>query len=554
MKKTKRYIALLLSVVMLVTVLAGCGSETEEEEKFVLRACVCDQIASLDPAMNTDRAAQSVFYTLYENLMRYVDDGTGSAVLANGIAKEYTEENNYDGTVTYRFSLRSSAHWSDGEKVTADDFVYAWRRLADPATDSPNHELLSMIQGYDTVRATGDVSALAVSAKNDTTFCVTLSYPCAYFLDGVCASVAAMPLRRDVVEKDAENWATTFNVVTDGAYRVGTWTKESYLQTKRNDKYYESRLVGPDAVRFLFADDADAAYALYESGEADYTSRIPQRVLSQDELSETWTATPLFATYCVLYNNLTDTFSDEHARKAFDLVIDRSAVAAAAGPEYSPACGLVPVGVRDSADGADAADYRSVGGELCAIDTEGYEIRCAEALDEMKLAGHYNGAGFPVVEYLYNTEEDVGGIVASCVQSMWKDALGVTVRLTGLSEEEYRERITSGEYELAGQYLTAQQNDAMSFLNCFASGSEDNAIRYSNHTYDVLMGVAKKSENTVARIAFLHDAEAMLLESAPLSPVIFGASAHSQREGLQGIYHDGLGNSYFVSASQANGT
>ena len=159
-----------------------------------------------------------------------------------------------------------------------------------------------------------------------------------------------------------------------------------------------------------------------------------------------------------------------------------------------------------------------------------------------------------MVEYLYNTEEDVGGIVASCVQSMWKDALGVTVRLTGLSEEEYRERITSGEYELAGQYLTAQQNDAMSFLNCFASGSEDNAIRYSNHTYDVLMGVAKKSENTVARIAFLHDAEAMLLESAPLSPVIFGASAHSQREGLQGIYHDGLGNSYFVSASQANGT
>lgn len=550
MKKTRQVTSLLLSAVMLFTVLTGCVGETEEEEKFILRVCVCDQIASLDPAMNTDNAAQSVFYALYENLMRYVDDGTGSAVLANGVAKEYTVENNFDGTVSYQFSLRSSARWSDGEKVTANDFVYAWRRLADPATNSPNHELLSMVQGYDIVRETGNVSALAVSAKNDSTFCVTLSSPCAYFLDGVCASVAAMPLRKDVVEKDPANWAASFHVVTDGAYRVGSWTKESYLQTKRNDRYYESKLVGPDAVRFLFAPDADSAYAFYESGEVDYTSRIPPRVLSQEELSETWTATPLFATYCVLYNNLTDTFSDEHARRAFDLAIDRSAVAAAAGPEFFPAGGLVPAGVRDSTDGPESADYRTVGGELCATDAENYEIRCAEALDEIKLAGHYSGAGFPTVEYLYSTEDDVGGVVASCVQSMWKSTLGITVRLTGLSEEEYRERITSGDYELAGQYITAQQNDAMDFLDCFASGSAGNTISYSNHTYDVLMGVAKKSENAAARIAFLHDAEEMLMETAPLSPVIFGASAYSQREGLHGIYHDGLGNSYFTSAAQ----
>lgn len=537
---------------MLFTVLAGCTGKTEMEEKFILRVCVCDRIASLDPAMNTDTAAQSVFYALYENLMRYADDGTGTAVLVNGIAREYTEENNYDGTVTYQFSLRSSARWSDGEKVTADDFVYAWRRLVDPATGSPNHELLSMVQGYDTVRETGDVSALAVSAKNDSTFCVTLSSPCAYFLDGVCASVAAMPLRQDMVEKDPENWATTFNIVTDGAYRVGTWTKESSLQTKRNEEYYESKLVGPDAVRFVFAADADSAYALYESGEVDYTSGIPQRVLSQAELSETWTSAPLFATYCVLYNNLTDIFSDEHARKAFDLAIDRSAVAAAAGAEFSPAGGLVSAGVRDSTDASDAEDFRTVGGELCATDAQSYEERCSDALDEITRAGYYKGAGFPTVEYIYSTQDDIGGIVASCVQNAWKNVLGVTMHLTALSEEEYRARIAAGDYVLAGEYLTAQQNDAMSFLDRFASGSTDNSVRYSNHTYDMLMGVAEKSDNMAARTAFLHDAEAMLLESAPISPVLFGAAAYALREGLQGVYHDGLGNSYFTSVTQVN--
>ena len=156
------------------------------------------------------------------------------------------------------------------------------------------------------------------------------------------------------------------------------------------------------------------------------------------------------------------------------------------------------------------------------------------------------------MEYIYSTQDDIGGIVASCVQSAWKNVLGVTVHLTALSEEEYRARIAAGDYVLAGEYLTAQQNDAMSFLDRFASGSTDNSVRYSNHTYDMLMGVAEKSDNMAARTACLHDAEAMLLESAPTSPVLFGAAAYALREGLQGVYHDGLGNSYFTSVTQVN--
>ena len=540
MGKLKRYTAFLLAA-MLLTALTGCGKTAEQEEKFILSVCVCDQIDSLDPAMNTNDDAQSVFYALYENLMRYTDDGTGTAALSSGMAKEYTEVSNYDGTVSYEFSLRSTARWSDGEKVTADDFVYAWQRLVDPASGSPNHELLRMVRGYDEVRETGDVSALAVSAKGDDTFCVTLSAPCAYFIDGVCTGVATMPLRRDVVERDSENWASTVNIVTNGAYRVGTWAKETSLQTKRNEKYYENRLVGADAVRFLFASDADAAYALYESGEADYISRLPQRVLEQQDEEQNRTETPVFATYCVLYNHLTDEFSDVHARKAFDLAIDRAAIAAAAGVEASPADGLVPVGVRDSEDGT---DYRTVGGSLCAVDAETYPDRCAAALGELTAAGNYNGAGFPSVEYLYSTEDDIGGAVALALQREWREKLNVDVQIRGIPQEEYDARIEAGDFTLAGQYLAVQQNDAMGFLERFSSGRKDNALRYSNHTYDVLMGVAEKSENIAARTAFLHDAEAMLLEDAALSPVLFGTRSHMLREGLQGIYYDGLGNSY----------
>ena len=145
MKAIKRITALALCALMLLGLLSGCGEKKQGDEKFVLNVSVCNVIDSLDPAMNTDADADSVFYALYENLMRESDDGSGEVTLTNGMAKEYTEETNYDGSVTYRFTLRSTARWSDGEKVTADDFVYAWQRLADPATDSPNHALMSVV-------------------------------------------------------------------------------------------------------------------------------------------------------------------------------------------------------------------------------------------------------------------------------------------------------------------------------------------------------------------------------------------------------------------------
>ena len=268
MKAIKRITALALCALMLLGLLSGCGEKKQGDEKFVLNASVCNVIDSLDPAMNTDTDADSVFYALYENLMRESDDGSGEVMLTNGMAKEYTEETNYDGTVTYRFTLRSTARWSDGEKVTADDFVYAWQRLADPATNSPNHSLMSVVAGYDEVRETGNKAKLQVSAKDKSTFVVTLSAPCAYFIEGICTAVATMPLRRDLTEDGAG--FDMPNVVSNGAYHVSAWSKSSKLTAVRNEEYYEARLVGPDELGFVFASGSEETWKLYEAGDIDY--------------------------------------------------------------------------------------------------------------------------------------------------------------------------------------------------------------------------------------------------------------------------------------------
>ena len=540
MKTIKKTAALALAVLMLLSALSGCGKK-QTDEKFTLNVSVCGAIDSLDPAMNTDTDADSVFYALFENLMRKSDDGSGEATLTNGMAREYTEETNYDGTVTYRFTLRSSARWSDGEKVTADDFVYAWQRLADPATGSPNHSLLSVVAGYAEVRETGDKTKLQVSAKDESTFVVTLSKPCAYFIEGICTAVATMPLRRGLVENgggfDAEN------MVSNGAYRVEKWQTTRELTVVRNDDYYEARLVSPDELNFVFAAGADEAWQLYESGDIDYVAHLPDNVIEELSQDESWTPTAVYATACVLYNNESDTFSNEHIRKAFDLAIDRAAATAAGGAENSPATGLVPYGIPDSGETED--DFRTSGGAFCAVDEEGMAARQTEAREELTYAGYYSTSMFPPVELLYvsNSENDA---VAAALQNMWSTTLGVTVMLRGVTQSEYSTRMEDGNFELALQKVTALYDDAMSFLDRWCSEDEQNLIGYENGTYDVLMGVAEASENLAARTAFLHDAETMLLGSTALSPVYFDGTAHMLRDTLRGVYTDGFGNSYFT--------
>ena len=149
MKRTKRLAALVLSAALCAGMLAGCG---KTERSSVLSVCAGDDVTTFDPAYVSTAADSTVVGSLYEGLMRISGGADGASSAVEGMAKKVTVEENFDGTTTYTFHLRS-ARWSDGRSVTAQDFVYAWQRLANPLTLSPNAPLLSVVQGYDAVRA-----------------------------------------------------------------------------------------------------------------------------------------------------------------------------------------------------------------------------------------------------------------------------------------------------------------------------------------------------------------------------------------------------------------
>ena len=543
MKPMKRTAALMMAAAMLLTLLCACGGgeETPEGEQFALRVCVQNEPDVLDPAM-VGATGKSIMHHLFENLMRLSDDGDGVAKIDYGIASGYTVTENEDGTETYVFNLRETARWSDGTKLTASDFVFAWRRLANPKTESPHHTLLSGIVGYDEVREGGDTSALAVSAENKYTFSVTLKSHDPYFLENVCTAAATMPLRRSIVEDGSTAWSSGVGTfVSNGPYMLERWKHGESMELCANEGYHEAKRLGPDTIRFVFASDA-AAYELYQNGDVDFVEDLPEDVLRELSMQEDWTATPLAATYTVLINNLASPLDIETVREAFALSIDCNAAVEAAEAGSVAAVGLVPYGIADGEDSEE--DFRTVGGELHGARVEDYAENCSQARLRMSGTEYPGGQGFPPIEYIY----EAGGAndaVAKALQAMWKDAIGVNVVLRGVSAEELETALSQKTYQLAGLRIGSAINDAFSFLGMWRSDSAENYISYSNETYDVLLGVAENSLNSNARAAFMHDAEMLLIEDEVLLPIYYYASSSLLREELAGVYCDVMGNYYF---------
>ena len=212
MRNLKRYAALLLALALSLGLLAGC--RLGKEVSF--RVGMGSVPATLDPALISTDEEKIVVSHLFENLMKLQSDGSGGSPAVSGVARSYQCDTTAEGQETYTFKLRSGAVWSDGTRVKAGDFVYAWKRLVDPATGSENAGLLDMVAGYSAARA-GNVEALQVSAPDDDTFVVVLSGRCPYFVDSVCTAAATMPVRSSAVEQ--ENWSLSLRtLLTNGAY------------------------------------------------------------------------------------------------------------------------------------------------------------------------------------------------------------------------------------------------------------------------------------------------------------------------------------------------
>jgi len=546
MHHLKRFGALLLALILCLGLLAACAARREAGAAF--SACVGHEMETLDPIYAEDVTAQTALVHLYENLMRVTPDGNGGTTVTGGMAKSVDVDENYDGTVTYTFRLRS-AQWSDGEKVKAQDFVYAWQRLAHPASYSPYAELLSVVCGYEEARAEANMDLLQVRAKNDTTLEVVLDGNYDWFLTEICTSPATMPLRQDVVlalkEEGIQNsdeegnarpwWFNPLALVTNGAYAVSAHEAGNCLTLAASETYY-SDPVGPETITLSFVDSAEEGQLLYEKKNVDAVWPLTEDRLAELAEDEEWQAIPQLATYAVVYNGASGLFADAGLRQAMALAVDRNTLAEAAGVAARAAEGLVPYGVPEHEEG----DFRTVGGSLLDNDPETYAGRCEEAVGVLSDAGYGRGSYLGELEYLY-VDEGRNAEVALALCQQWKDVLGVRVIPKGVTTRELWTALRSGSYTLAGIEVDAFGNDAECFLMEWTSHSQDNVAGYGSTAYDTLMSIIASAADGTARMGCLHDAEALLLEDHVLTPLYHPETDWELRDGLTGACRDARG-------------
>ena len=516
MNYIKRWAAMLLSLVMALSLLSGCGAQ----KTLSLTAVLTGIPATLDPAMVTSDAEKTVVSHLYENLMKLWPNTEGGVSAIPAAAKANHVVSESDGTETYTFTLRSDLTWSDGQSVTAADFVYAWQRLVDPKTASPNASLLDMVAGYAAARA-GDVSKLQVSAPDDTTFQVVLSHPCPYFLSAVCTAAATMPVREDIT-------------LTNGAYRIAEQTDDALIAVAAED-YYDSKRIGPAELRFSFCETSDDAAARCQQGDWDVVLGLTE-AQGDDAVVDTSPEVGV-----LLVNQMTVNVASEPLRQAMSLVIDRNAVATLLGNNTQAADGLIPTGIANTC----GEDFRTAA--EAAIDNvpEDYEKNCQTAREKLSTAKLEPAKLGAITLYHENTPEQMK--LAQLLQSTWQEQLGLTVKVVELPQADLQRALQKGEFALALTTIRCDRSDPTGYLDIWRSGGSENYANFHSSAYDLLLRVSDASQSPEARDAYLEDAEHLLLDTGNVMPLYFTTRFHRMNNGLSGLFDDGLG-TYYLSA------
>lgn len=579
MRKVKKLVSLALSSAMVLSLAACGGSSTEttaaseaaettaateaaesteettaadtaSSDGFNLAVCLASEPQTIDPALNSAVDGAIMINHMFEGLVKWVDDGEGNAVTAPGQAESWEKVVNDDGTVTYTFTLRDGIKWSDGQPVTAGDFEYSWKRLANPETAADYCYMIDMVQGYAAVAdGSADPDTLGVKAIDDKTLEITLSYDCPYF-EEIMAFPSTFPVRQDMVEGNDEWTYDVSTYVGNGPYKMAEWSHNAYILAEKNENYYDYENLGPDTIRFTLLDDANAMLAAYNSGELDFIENFPTDEMANYLASGEITVADYLGTYYVCFNTEDEVFSDPLVREAFSLAIDRNYIVENVSQAGEvPATAFVPSGVNDAA-GPSGDDFRTVGGEYYSVAAEDYEANCEKARELLAEAGYPNGEGFPTVEYTYNTD-DKHKAIAEALQNMWQEVLGVTVTLSNQDWNVFLESRKQGDYQIARNGWIADYNDPCSFLDMWYTDGGNNDAQYSNPEYDALIDQAKATSNQEERMAAFHAAEDILIEQdSVLAPIYFYTQLYMLADDIQGMYYTPLGYFFFGYTSQ----
>lgn len=464
------------------------------------------EVASLDPHKTEGVPESDIIANLLEGLIS--TDNMGHPV--PGVAQQWQQQNN-----VWTFTLRPDARWSNGDPVTAADFVYSWQRLVDPKTASPYASFLQyahIVNVDEIIAGKQPPSALGVKALDDHHLQVTLSQPVPYFT-AMLENTALRPVHRQTIEQWGDKWTRPEHYVGNGAYTLSSWVVNEKITLKRNPRYWDNAHTVIETANFLPISSETSDVNRYRSGGIDMTnSAIPPELfpMLKKELGAQVHVSPYLCTFYYELNIQRPPFNDARVRAAVKLTLDRQIIAEKImGQGQIPAFGFTPPYINGAKFTAPAWF------------TQTQAERNATAKQLLAAAG-YSAQKPLTFTLLYNTS-DQNKKQAIAAASMWKKNLGANVTLQNQEWKTMLNTRHEGNYDVARATWCADYNEPSSFLNMLLSDSSTNTGFYRSPAFDALMAKSLVADDA-QRAGLYQQAEAQLDKDSALVPVYYRVS------------------------------
>ena len=507
----KKVFAALLAATLVGTMLAGCstpgsksGGDGGNSDEKVFRYSTSTEPTTLDPTKSNSIPDNEVQHALTESLVR----NTGGEVYP-GVAESW--EVSEDG-LTYTFHLNPDAKWSDGEQITAQDFVYSWQRLMNPDTAAPYAFIGEYIKnGLAVEKGEMDPSQLGVVAQDDTTLVVTLERPTVYFLSMIGAQAQFAPLRQDIVEEYGSDFAADYEKnVYSGPY-VLTKSSDNQWFFEPNEEYWDRDSIKMDRVELNYVQNPDTAVAMYEDGELDYV-QLPSASISAYEGKDN---TFLNGNVDYFYFNVggdCPELANKNMRLALNYALDRNKYNQLVNSGYyKPSTGLVFSGLTG---------IESTYGEESTL--EGYPLDGDDAKAKEYLNAALSELGYSdpseVTLTLTTTDTESAKKQAEVCQEMWNKTLGINIEIEQITYAECLSRQQSGDFEIVWAGWGSDYDDPYSYLELFMSSSAYNYSGFQNDEYDALMTATQTEIDAAKRMNMMHQAEQILIDEGAFLP------------------------------------
>lgn len=520
----KKWGVLLLALVLLSACNFSNDAEKDNkadgEEKKVLNLSLENDIPDLNQVTTTDGISFDILNNIMEGLYRLDENNDPQPAMAESV--DISEDK-----LTYTFHLRDGIKWSNGEDVTAHDFIYSWLRALHPDTSgSYSFIIADYVKGAeDYANGEGAAEDVAITAEDDQTLVVELNEPTPFFL-GLTAFVTYFPLNEAFIEEVGEQFAlNNESTLYNGPYVLSEYDQAVGVTMQKNEHYWDFDNVDVDEVSLKVIKEKSTELNLYESGELDRITLSSNDVDEFKDSEEFGTLTE-FTSWYLQFNLGKAPFDNENIRKAFQLAFDPEVlVKNVLNNGSTPAYALLPPDMQ----GVDDQSFLELSGEVISPDYDQAKTYLEKGIEEI-------GGELPAIEIL-TADDTVAKDGATFIQSQVKENLGVDISIATKPYSGRLDAMREDDYQFAISKWGADYNDAMSYLDLWV-GDPIAPFRgnYHNPEYMDIVYQAKEEKDEEKRIDMLIEAQRILLEEdAVLGPMYYEGAAYLQKSNVENL-------------------